>query len=111
MIVFVGVVLLVVGEEGVELEALLEVLGGLEATDVLEHVEVAVGVGAGLDETVPVDALELDVGVVLLNSKFMKKLKLMYGLLMQWAFSRAITNWLKSNISGKTFILDKSLSN
>ncbi len=69
VIVLVGVVLLVVGEEGVELEALLEVLGGLEAADVLQHVEVTVGVGAGLDEAVPVDALQLDVRVVLLKAE------------------------------------------
>ena len=69
MIVFVGVVLLMVGEEGVELEALLEVLGGLKAADVLEHVEVAVGVSACLNETVPVDALQADVRVVLLEAE------------------------------------------
>ena len=69
MVVFVGVVLLVVGEEGVELEALLEVLGGLEATDVLQHVEVTVRVRAGLDEAMPVDTLQLDVGVVLLEGE------------------------------------------
>ena len=67
VVVFVGEVLLVVGEEGVELEALLEVLGGLEAPDVAEHVEVALGVGASVDEFLPVDALQLDVRVVLLK--------------------------------------------
>ena len=35
MVVFIGVVLLVVREEGVELEALLKVLGSLKTTDVL----------------------------------------------------------------------------
>ena len=69
MVVFVWIVLLVVGEEGVELEALLEVLGGLEATDVLQHVEVTVRVCAGLHETMPMDALQLDVGVVLLKGE------------------------------------------
>jgi len=64
VVVLVGEVLFVVGEVGVELEALLEVLSGLEAPDVLEEVEVAVGVDAGADEAVPVDALELDVRVV-----------------------------------------------
>ena len=48
VVVFIGIVLLVVSKEGVELQALLEVLGGLEAANVLEHVEVALRVGAGL---------------------------------------------------------------
>ena len=69
VVVLVGEVLLVVGEERVELEALLEVLGGLEAADVLEHVEVALGVGAGLNETVPVHTLKAHVGVVLLEAE------------------------------------------
>ena len=69
VIVLVRVVLLVVGKEGVELEALLEVLGGFEAADVLEHVEVAVGVCAGLNQTVPVHALQTDVCVVLLKAE------------------------------------------
>jgi hypothetical protein len=67
LVVLVGEVLLVVGEERVELDALLEVLDGFEATDVLEEVEVAVSVDAGADEAVPVDALEADVSVVLLE--------------------------------------------
>jgi hypothetical protein len=67
VVVLVGVVLLVVGKEGVQLEALLEVLHGFEATDVVEHVEVAVEVDAAADESVPVDALELEVSVVLLE--------------------------------------------
>jgi hypothetical protein len=54
----------VVGEEGIQLEALLEVFDGFEATDILEEVEVAVGVDAGADQSVPVDALQLDVRVV-----------------------------------------------
>jgi hypothetical protein len=67
VVILLRVVFLVVGEEGVELNALLEVFGGLEASDVLEEVEVAVGVDAGTDEAVPVDALELHVGVVVLE--------------------------------------------
>ena len=62
-----GVVLLVEGEEGVELDALLEVLDGFETADVLEELEVAEGVDASADESVPVDTLQLDVGVVLLE--------------------------------------------
>jgi len=64
VVVLVGEVLFVVGEELIELEALLEVFDGLEATDVLEEVEVAVGVDASADQSVPVDALQLNVGVV-----------------------------------------------
>ena len=69
VVVFVRVVLLVVGEEGVELEALLEVLGGLEAANVLQHVKVTVRVNACLDESVPVDALKTNVGIVLLKAE------------------------------------------
>jgi len=57
----------VVGEVGVELDALLEVLDAFEAADVLEEVEVAEGVDAGADQAVPVHALQLDVGVVALE--------------------------------------------
>lgn len=69
VVVLVGVVLLVVGEEGVQHEALLEVFHGLEATDVVKHVKVAVGVDATSDESVPVDALQFQVGVVILEVK------------------------------------------
>jgi len=64
VVVFVGEVLFVVGEEGVKLEALLEVLDGFKAANVLKEVEVAVGVDASANKSVPVDALELDVRVV-----------------------------------------------
>ena len=66
VVILVWIVLLVVGEEGVELQALAEVLSGFEASNILEHVEVAVGVNTGLDQSVPVDALKLDVSIVLL---------------------------------------------
>lgn len=69
VVVLVREVLLVVSKEGVELDALFEVLDSLEAADVLEEVEVAVCVHAGTDESVPVDALELDVSVVLLEGE------------------------------------------
>ena len=39
MVVLLRVVFLVVSEEGVELNALLEILGGLETPDVLEEVK------------------------------------------------------------------------
>ena len=69
VVVLVREVLLVVSKEGVELDALFEVLDSLKAADVLEEVEVAVCVHAGTDESVPVDALELDVSVVLLEGE------------------------------------------
>ena len=68
-VVLVGVVLLVVGEEIIELNALSEVLVCLHASDVLEHVEVSVHVDAGSDKSVPVHALKLDVSIVLLEFK------------------------------------------
>ena len=49
------------------MEALLEVLSSLETADILEHVEVTIGVSACLDETVPVDALKAHVGIILLE--------------------------------------------
>ena len=67
VVVFLREVLLVVGEEGVELNTLFEVLDSFHASDLFEEVEVSVDVNAGADESVPVDALELDVGVVFLE--------------------------------------------
>ena len=58
-----------VGEEGIDLEALLEVSGALVAADVLHEIEVAVGVDARADHSVPVDALQFDVGIVLLEGE------------------------------------------
>jgi len=49
VVVLVREVLLVVSEERIELNALFEVLDGLEAADVLEEVEVAVCVHTGAD--------------------------------------------------------------
>lgn len=66
-VVLLWVVFLVVGEEGIDLEALLEVSGALVAADVLHEFEVAVGVDASTNHSVPVDALQFDVGVVLLE--------------------------------------------
>ena len=65
--VLVRVVLLVVGEVSVKLETLSEVLGGFEAADVLEEVEIAESVNACIHESVPVHALQPQVGVILLE--------------------------------------------
>ena len=75
VVVFVGIVLLVVGEERVELQALLEVLGGFEAADVFEHVEVAIGVDAGLNQSVPVHALQANIRVVLLEREVHRRVE------------------------------------
>lgn len=69
MVVLLREVLLVISKEGIELDALFEVLYGFEAADVFEEIEVAVGVYASANESVPVDALKLDVGVVLLEGE------------------------------------------
>lgn len=69
VIVLLGEVFLVVGEEGVELDALFEVLDSLNAPDVLEEIEVAVGVDASSDQAVPVNALKLHIRIVLLERK------------------------------------------
>lgn len=56
-----------VSEECVELDALLEVLDGLHASDLLQEVEITIHVDASTDQSVPVDALKSDIGVVLLE--------------------------------------------
>ena len=66
-VVLVTVVLLVVSEEVVELDGLLEVFNCFETSDMLEEVEVSKDVDTSLDKSVPVDGLELDIGVVLLE--------------------------------------------
>ena len=67
VVVFLWEIFLVVSEESVQLDALLEVLDSLHASNLLQEVEVAVDVDACTDETVPVDALKLDIGIVLLE--------------------------------------------
>ena len=66
-VVFIWIVLLVISEEVVKLDALSEILSGLEASNVLKEIEVTVNVDACADKSMPHDALELDVGVVLLE--------------------------------------------
>ena len=67
VVIFLGVVLLVIGEEIVKLKALLEVLSGFEAADILEELEVAESVDASTNKTVPVNALKLNVSVIFLE--------------------------------------------
>ena len=59
----------VLSEEGIDLVALFKVLNGFEAADFLEEIELALGVYAGVDISVPVNVLELDIGVVLLDGE------------------------------------------
>ena len=67
VVVLVSIILLMISEEPIELNALLEVLDGLHASDILEEIEVAVNVDASSDKSVPVDALKLKIGVVLVK--------------------------------------------
>ena len=56
-----------VSEESVQLDALLEVFDGLHASDLLQEVEVTIHINACPDESVPVNALNSNVGIVLLE--------------------------------------------
>jgi len=67
VVVFLWEIFLVVSEEGVKLDALLEVFHGFHASDLLQEVEVTINVDASTDQSVPVDALKSDVGIVLLE--------------------------------------------
>ena len=67
VIVFIWVILLVISKESIELDALFEIFDSFKASDVFEVLEITEGVNAGSDESMPVDALELHVGVVLLE--------------------------------------------
>ena len=57
MVILIGIVLLVVGEESIELYALFEVFDGLHASDVLEEIEVTMNINASSDKSMPVNAL------------------------------------------------------
>ena len=67
VVVLISIILLVVSEETVELNALPEILDGLHASDVLEEIKVAVDVDASSDKSVPVNALKLQVRVILVE--------------------------------------------
>ena len=67
VVVLVSIILLVVGEEPVKLNALLEVLDSFHASDVLEEIEVSMNVDASSDKSVPVNTLELQVRVILVE--------------------------------------------
>ena len=67
VVILVWIVLLVVGEETIELNALLEVLDSLHTSDVLQEIKITVNINAGSDQSVPVNALQLKIGVVFLE--------------------------------------------
>ena len=67
MVVFLWEILLVIGKESVQLDALFEILRCFKAPDVLKEIEIAIRVDAGANHAMPVNALQLDVGVVLLE--------------------------------------------
>ena len=56
-----------VSEESVQLNALLEVLNCLHASDLFQEIEISVNVDAGTDQSVPVNALDSKVSVILLE--------------------------------------------
>ena len=66
-VILIWEVFLVVIKETIKLYALLEVLNSLDTSNVLEEIEVAIAVDASSDKSMPVNALELDVRVVLLE--------------------------------------------
>ena len=66
-IVLLWVVFLVVGEESVELVALLKVVDSLKTADVLHEIKISKSVDACTHKSVPVNTLQFDVRVVLLE--------------------------------------------
>ena len=56
-----------VSEEGVKLDALLEILYSFCASDLLKEIKVTINVDTSSDKSVPMDTLELNVCVILLK--------------------------------------------
>ena len=67
VIVLIWIVLLVVSKETVKLNALSEVLNTLHTSNMLKEVEISENVDASSDESVPMDALQFNVGIILLE--------------------------------------------
>ena len=67
VVVFLGEIFLMICEEGVELNALLEVLYCFCASNLLKEIEVTIYIDASSDQSVPMNALKLDVCVILLK--------------------------------------------
>ena len=81
VIVLLGIVFLVLGEESIQRHTLLEVLCRLEALDVFQELEVSVSINTGSNDSLPVDALQLDVGVVLLEVEVQGRTEINVGAL------------------------------
>ena len=67
VVVLIGIIFLVVSKESIELDTLLEVLDGCDASNMLEEIEISEHVDACSDKSVPVDTLDLNVRVILLE--------------------------------------------
>jgi hypothetical protein len=67
VVVLIGIILLVISKEAIELDALFEVLDSFEASNMLEEIEISEHVDACSDKSVPVDTLDLNIGVILLE--------------------------------------------
>ena len=104
VVVLIGIIFLVVSKESIELDALLEVLDGFEASNMLEEIEISEHVDACSDKSMPVNTLDLNVRVILLELESNGLSEVDVWSLNSVMFSRAISNWLKSKYSGNTFI-------
>ena len=65
-IVFIWIILFVIGKEGIKSKALLEIFGGLDASNVLEEVKVTMNINASSNKSLPVNALQLQIGIIVL---------------------------------------------
>ena len=81
MVVFLRVVFLVLGEECIQRYALLEVLCCLKTLDIFQEFEVPISVHACSNYSLPVDALQLDIGVVLLEVEVQGRTEINVGAL------------------------------
>ena len=67
MVILVWIVLLMVSEESIELNTLSEVFDYLDTSNVFKEIEISIMINRSSDKSVPVDTLELYVGIVLLE--------------------------------------------
>lgn len=67
VIVFLREIFLVICKEGVQLNALFEILNGFCASNLFKEIEVAVYIDTGSDKSMPMHTLNLDVGIILLE--------------------------------------------
>ena len=81
VVVFLRVVFLVLGEECIQRYTLLEVLCCLKTLDIFQEFEVPISVHACSNYSLPVDALQLDIGVVLLEVEVQGRTEINVGAL------------------------------